>query len=47
MEEFKGPDVQVVLDVPKGIRDNWIVWKEGKDPDVVIELLSKNTAKTR
>ncbi|MCK5522364.1 MAG: Uma2 family endonuclease [Thiomargarita sp.] len=41
---FKGPDVIVVLDVPKGIRDNWVVWKEGKSPDVVIELLSKSTA---
>ncbi|MDM8561483.1 Uma2 family endonuclease [Candidatus Parabeggiatoa sp. HSG14] len=40
---FKGLDVIVVLDVPKGIRDNWIVWKEGKGPDVVIELLSKST----
>jgi len=42
---FKGPDVLVVLDAPKGIRDSWIVWKEGKGPDVVIELLSKSTAK--
>jgi Uma2 family endonuclease len=42
---FKGPDVLVVLDVPKGIRDSWIVWKEGKGPDVVIELLSQSTAK--
>jgi Uma2 family endonuclease len=41
---FKGPDVLVVLDVPKGIRDSWIVWKEGKPPDVVIELLSKSSA---
>ena len=41
---FKGPDVIVVLDVPKGLRDNWVVWKEGKGPDVVIELLSKSTA---
>ncbi|EDN66310.1 Protein of unknown function DUF820 [Beggiatoa sp. PS] len=40
---FKGPDVLVGLDVPKGIRDSWIVWKEGKSPDVVIELLSKST----
>jgi Uma2 family endonuclease len=44
-KEFKGPDVLVVLDAPKGIRDSWIVWKEGKGPDVVIELLSKSTAK--
>jgi len=44
-KEFKGPDVLVVLDAPKGVRDSWIVWKEGKGPDVVIELLSKSTAK--
>ncbi|HDN26255.1 MAG TPA: Uma2 family endonuclease [Thioploca sp.] len=41
---FKGPDILVVLDVPKGIRDSWVVWKEGKGPEVVIELLSKSTA---
>jgi Uma2 family endonuclease len=41
---FKGPDVFVVLDVPKGIRDNWVFWIEGKNPDVVIELLSKSSA---
>jgi Uma2 family endonuclease len=29
---FKGADVIVVLDVPKGIRDNWVVWKEGLIP---------------
>ncbi len=44
--DFKGPDVFVVLDVPKHpLRKSWVVWQEGKAPDVVIELLSKSTAK--
>jgi Uma2 family endonuclease len=42
---FRGPDVFVVLDVPKRERRSWIVWKEGKGPDVVIELLSPTTAR--
>ena len=45
-QDFKGPDVFVVLDVPKGERKSWVVWEEGKGPDVVIELLSESTAKT-
>lgn len=42
-QDFKGPDVFVVLDVPKGERKRWVVWEEGKGPDVVIELLSEST----
>lgn len=41
---FRGPDVFVVLGVPKRERKSWVVWKEGKGPDVVIELLSDSTA---
>jgi Uma2 family endonuclease len=41
--DFRGPDVFVVLDVPKGERKSWVVWEEGKGPDVVIELLSTST----
>jgi len=33
----------VVLGVPKGERKSWVVWEEGKAPDVVIELLSQST----
>jgi Uma2 family endonuclease len=44
--DFRGPDVFVVLDVPKGERKSWVVWEEGKGPDVVIELLSESTAAT-
>ncbi|UZQ52952.1 Uma2 family endonuclease [Trichothermofontia sichuanensis B231] len=43
-QDFKGPDVFVVLGVPKGERRSWVCWEEGKTPDVVIELLSESTA---
>jgi Uma2 family endonuclease len=42
--DFRGPDFFVALDVPKRERKSWIVWQEGKGPDVVIELLSESTA---
>jgi Uma2 family endonuclease len=42
--DFKGPDFFVVLGVPKRERRSWVVWEEGKAPDVVIELLSESTA---
>jgi Uma2 family endonuclease len=42
--DFRGPDVFVVLGVPKRERKSWIVWQEGKGPDVIIELLSESTA---
>ena len=41
---FRGPDVFVVLGVPRGERKSWVVWEQGKAPDVVIELLSPTTA---
>jgi Uma2 family endonuclease len=43
-KNFRGADVFVVLDVPKRERKSWVVWQEGKGPDVVIELLSDSTA---
>jgi Uma2 family endonuclease len=45
-KDVKGPDVFIVLGVPKGERQSWVVWEERKGPDVVIEILSKQTAKT-
>lgn len=42
-QDYRGPDVFVVLDVPAGERKSWVVWQEGKGPDVVIELLSDST----
>jgi Uma2 family endonuclease len=37
------PDVLVVRGVPKADRLNYLVWEEGKAPDVVIELTSSST----
>jgi Uma2 family endonuclease len=42
-QDFLGPDVYVVLDVPKRERKCWVIWEEGKGPDVVIEVLSPRT----
>jgi Uma2 family endonuclease len=42
-QDFRGPDVFVVLGVPKGERKSWVCWEEEKTPDVVIELLSVST----
>ena len=34
----------MALDVPKQpLRENYLVWKEGKAPDFVVELTSKST----
>jgi Uma2 family endonuclease len=45
--DFRGPDVFVVLRTHKHERKAWVVWEEdGKTPDVVIELLSDTTAQT-
>jgi Uma2 family endonuclease len=37
------PDVFVVRGVAKKPRDNYLVWMEGKGPDLVIEITSKST----
>ena len=42
--DFRGPDVFVVLDVSRKERKSWVIWEEGKEPDIVIELLSESTA---
>jgi Uma2 family endonuclease len=40
------PDIFVALDVAKEPpRDNYLVWKEGKAPDFVVEITSKSTRK--
>jgi Uma2 family endonuclease len=36
------PDVFVVRGVEKHRRDNYLIWEEGKGPDLVIELTSKH-----
>jgi Uma2 family endonuclease len=37
------PDVYMVRGVSKHLRDNYLIWAEGKAPEVVIELTSKST----
>jgi Uma2 family endonuclease len=37
------PDVFVVKGIPKHPRDNYLLWQEGKGPDMVIELTSRTT----
>ena len=37
------PDVFVVQGVEKRMRDNYLVWEEGKGPDFVIEVTSSST----
>jgi hypothetical protein len=37
------PDVFVVRGVPRGDRDYYLVWEEGKGPELVIELTSRST----
>ncbi len=37
------PDVLVVKGVPKRRRPNYLMWQEGKGPDMVIELTSSST----
>jgi len=39
------PDVFVVRGVSKRMRDNYLIWKEGKAPEIAIELTSKSTRK--
>jgi Uma2 family endonuclease len=38
------PDVFIVRGVPKlPLRDHYLIWKEGKGPDLVVEITSKTT----
>jgi Uma2 family endonuclease len=42
--DFRSPDVMIVLDTTKRERRAWVVWEEdGKTPSVIIELLSDTT----
>ena len=46
-DEFRGPDFLVVLGTTRNQnRRSWVVWQEdGKYPNVIVEILSKSTAK--
>ncbi len=37
------PDVFFVRGIPKRVRLNYLIWEEGKAPDLVIEVTSKST----
>ena len=37
------PDVYVVVGAPAGLRDTYMLWKEPKGPDFVLEVTSKST----
>ena len=37
------PDVLVAIGVPDHLRDSYIVWREGKAPDFVLEITSSST----
>ncbi len=42
--DFRGPDVFVVLDTVNKMRRSWVVWEEGgRTPDLVIEITSPST----
>jgi Uma2 family endonuclease len=44
--DFRGPDVFVVMHTSRRERRAWVVWEEeGRTPDVIIELLSDSTEK--
>ena len=46
-EDFRGPDLFVVLGTERYPRKSWVVWEEGGQyPHVVIEILSNSTADT-
>jgi Uma2 family endonuclease len=43
--DFRGPDVFVVVGVEPKERKSWVVWEEeGRTPDVIIEITSESTA---
>lgn len=45
--DFRGPDVFVVLNTERRERKSWVVWEEnGRTPDVVIEVISPSSAGT-
>ncbi len=42
--DFRGPDLFIVLNTKKRVRKSWVVWEEGgRTPNVVIELVSEST----
>lgn len=44
LRHFRAPDVLVALGVPDRVRRRYVIAEEGKAPDLVIEVLSEETA---
>jgi Uma2 family endonuclease len=42
--DFRGPDFFVVRGVARRDRVSWVLWDEGRYPEIIIELLSESTA---
>ena len=42
--DFRGPDIFIVKNTSPRQRNSWVVWEEGKFPNIIIELLSPETA---
>jgi len=42
--DFRGPDLFIVLNTKKRVRKSWVVWEEGgRTPNVVVEFVSPTT----
>jgi Uma2 family endonuclease len=42
--DFRGPDFFLVTGTERRHRKSWVIWEEGKLPELIIELLSDSTA---
>ncbi len=43
-QNFRAPDFFLAVDVQRRARKSYVIWFEGKAPDLVVELLSDSTA---
>jgi Uma2 family endonuclease len=43
LDQFCGPDLMVIRDVPAGFRRNWVIFREGKGPQFVYEVVSETS----
>ncbi len=43
--DFRGPDILIAMGVEPGPRPSWVVWEEGRVPDIIFELTSASTAR--
>jgi Uma2 family endonuclease len=42
-QNFRAPDFFLVLNTTRRVRKSWVIWQEGRAPNLVIELLSEST----